>query len=211
MGREITRRSCPILRLVGAHRIGLPAGKFVGSVPFRRRYALMRNQSLTITVLTVGLVVAGCRQQSNTTPAGTSILQPALAAWQQGDRVGAVSNFVAADWSVGQLFAPDSILSLTETQFHAQVRGGVTKIGNIQAKSDQMIKELQTMKELTAAVAQAGRDAVATNDVALARRHFSSLHQFGTALDSSNSLAILRLDAQAIKRKAEKELATLPQ
>ena len=175
----------------------------------------MQFQPLTITVLTIGLAVVGCRKQGNTTPTATPVMQPALAAWQQGDRVGAVSNFVAADWSVGPLFASDSILSLTETQFRAQMQPVAVPwtviTGGIEAKSAQMIKELRAMKQLAAAVAQAGRDAAAANDVALARKHFSSLQRFGTALDSSNSLAILRLDAQAIKKKAEGELATLPQ
>jgi hypothetical protein len=122
---------------------------------------------------------------------------------------------VAADWSVGPLFASDSILSLTETRFRAQMQPiavpGTVITGGIEAKSDPMTKELRAMKQLAAAVAQAGRDAVASNDVALARRYFSSLQRFGTALDSSNSLAILRLDGQAIKKKAEVELATVPQ
>ena len=175
----------------------------------------MQFQPLTITVLTLGLAVVGCRKQVTTTAAAAPVTQPALAAWQQGDRVGAVSNFVAADWSVGPLFASDSILSLTETEFSGQVRPirmpGFVMTGGIEARRVQMTKELATMKQLAAAVAQAGRDAAASNDVALARRHFTSLQRFAAALDSSNSLAILRLDAQAIKKKAEGELRTLPQ
>jgi hypothetical protein len=176
----------------------------------------MQFQLLTIVLLALGLAGIGCHKQgATTTPTAVPAIQPALAAWQQGDRVGAVSNFVAADWSVGPLFASDSILSLTETRFRAQMQPiavpGTVITGGIEAKSDPMTKELRAMKQLAAAVAQAGRDAVASNDVALARRYFSSLQRFGTALDSSNSLAILRLDGQAIKKKAEVELATVPQ
>ena len=173
----------------------------------------MQFQSLTITVLTLGLAVVGCRKQTATTATAAPVAQSALTAWQQGDRAGAVSTFLTADWTAGPLFAPDSILSLTEAEFSAQVRPsrmpGFVRTGGIEATSVQMTKELATMKQLAAAVAQAGRDA-ATNDVALARRHFTSLQRFAAALDTTNSLSILRLDAQAIKKRAEKELATLP-
>ena len=174
----------------------------------------MHFQPLTITVLTLGLALVGCRKQAVTTATATPVAQPALAAWQQGDRTGAVSNFVTTDWSAGPLFAPDSILSLTEAEFSGRVKPripGFVRTGAIEAVRVQMTKELATMKQLAAAVAQAGRDAAATNDVALARKHFTSLQQFAAALDTTNSLSILRLDGQAIKKRAERELATLPQ
>lgn len=175
----------------------------------------MHFQPLTITVLTLGLALVGCRKQAVTAATSAPVAQPALAAWQQGDRAGAVSSFITADWSAGPLFAPDSILSLTEAEFSGRVRPvtmpGFVMTGGIEAVRVQMTKELATMKQLAAAVAQAGRDAAATNDVALARKHFTSLQQFAAALDTTNSLSILRLDGQAIKKRAERELATLPQ
>ena len=174
----------------------------------------MQFQPLTITLLTLGLAVVGCRKQPPTTATAASAAQPALTAWQQGDRAGAVSTFLTADWTAGPLFAPDSMLSLTEAEFSGQMRPlrmpGFMTTGGIEARRVQMTKELATMKQLAAAVAQAGRDAAATNDVASARKHFTSLQRFAAILDTTNSLAILRLDAQAIKRKADAELATLP-
>lgn len=174
----------------------------------------MQFQPLTITLLTLGLAVVGCRKQPPTTATAASAAQPALTAWQQGDRAGAVSTFLTADWTAGPLFAPDSMLSLTEAEFSGQMRPlrmpGFMTTGGIEARRVQMTKELATMKQLAAAVAQAGRDA-ATNDVALARRHFTSLQRFAAALDTTNSLGILRLDAQAIRKRAERELAALPQ
>jgi hypothetical protein len=167
---------------------------------------------LTVTVLT--LAVVGCRKQTATIVTATPVAQPALTAWLQGDRAGAVSNFLAADWTAGQLFAPDAILSLTEAEFSGQVKPvrmpGSVMTGGIEAVRVQMTKELATLKQLAATVAQAGRDAAATNDVALARKLFTSLQRFAAALDTTNSLRILRLDAQAIKKRADSELATLP-
>ena len=174
----------------------------------------MQFQPLIATVLTLGLAVVGCHKQTGTTATAAPVAQPALTAWQQGDRAGAVSRFLTADWTAGPLFAPDSILSLTEAEFAGRVKPGwipFVTTGRIKATTVQMTKDLGTMKQLAAAVAQAGRDAAATNDVTLARKYFTSLQRFATALDTTNALAILRLDAQAIRKRAESELATLPQ
>src|SRR6266511_554223 len=148
----------------------------------------MQFPPLIIVVMTAAVV--GCRKQI-TTPAAAPAIQPALAAWQRGDRAGAVGSFLTTDWSAGPIFAPNSVLSFTE------------------AVRVQMTKEIDTVKHLAAAVAQAGRDAAATNDVALARKHFASLQRFAAALDTTNSLAILRLVAQGISKKAAIESATL--
>ncbi len=142
--------------------------------------------------------------QSVTTPA----IQRALAAWQQGDNSAAVSYFLAADWNAGPIFAPESMLSLTESEFLSRVQpvDGRGLTPDIEARSEQMLKELRTVKELVAAVLQAGRDAAATNNAVLARDHFPSLQRFGAALDHHNSLNILRLEGQEIKKKADAEL-----
>lgn len=172
----------------------------------------MQFSLLTVTVLT--LAVVGCRKQTAPVVTATPVAQPALSAWLQGDRGGAVSNFLAADWTAGPLFAPDAILSLTEAEFSGQVKPGwmpgFFMKDRIEAARVQMTKEHATLKQLAAAVAQAGRDAAATNDVALARKHFTSLQRFAAAIDTSNSLRILRLDAQPIKKRADNALATLP-
>ncbi len=172
----------------------------------------MQFPPLIIVVMTAAVV--GCRKQI-TTPAAAPAIQPALAAWQRGDRAGAVGSFLTTDWSAGPIFAPNSVLSLTEAQFQAGARPitlpGTVLTGGTEAVRVQMTKEIDTVKHLAAAVAQAGRDAAATNDVALARKHFASLQRFAAALDTTNSLAILRLVAQGISKKAAIESATLPQ
>jgi hypothetical protein len=171
--------------------------------------------SQTLLVLVLGIAIVGCGKQPVSKVATTGAAQPALNAWQQGDRVSAISNFVAANWSTRPLFQPGTILSLTEAEFTGQAQParivGFVSTGNIEALQKQMMNELGPLKKLASAVAQAGRDAAASNDIALARKHFESLQQFGIALDTTNSLKILRLDGQAIKRKAEAELAQLTQ
>jgi len=175
--------------------------------------AASRMQFLLLTVTVLTLAVVGCRKQTPPVITATPVAQPALTAWLQGDRAGAVSNFLAADWTAGPLFAPDAILSLTETEFSRQVKpgwiSGFEHTARMEAAREQMFKELATLKQLAAAVAQAGRDAAATNDLTLARKHFTSLQRCAAALDTTNSLRILRLDAQAIKKRAGSELATL--
>jgi hypothetical protein len=138
-------------------------------------------------------------------------IQPALAAWQQGDKDGTVRNFLAADWRAGPIFAPESMLSLTESEYLSQMQPvpGFNVTRDMEAKGEQMLKELRTMKELVAAVTQAGREAAATNNTALARKHFYSLQRFGAALDHHQSLSVLRLEGRAIKKKAGVELQQL--
>ncbi len=171
-------------------------------------------QFLLLTVTALTLAVVGCRKQTAPVTTATPVAQPALTAWLQGDRAGGVSNFLAADWTARPLFAPDSFLSLTETEFSRQVKPGwipgFELTPRMEAARVQMTKELADLKQLAAAVAQAGRDAAATNDVTLARKHFTSLQRYAAALDTTNSLRILRLDAQAIMKRAVSDLATLP-
>jgi hypothetical protein len=128
-----------------------------------------------------------------------------MTAWQQGDKTAAVSSFVETDWSSRPLFASSSALSLTEDQFKALSNA------ERQAKSSEMIPQIDSLKQLAAAVAQAARDAAAKGDVAQARKYFTSLKQCGTALDTSNSLALVRLVGQGMKKRSDTEMSTLPQ
>jgi len=148
---------------------------------------------------------AAAEAKAGLSRAGLSAIQPALTAWQRGDKGGAVSNFLAADWSTSPIFAADSILSLTENEYLAQVRPspgrGVTR--EVEAKEAQLIRELNALKGLTAAVLQAGSEAAATNNAAVARQHFDALLRFGKALDQPDRLSLLRLEGRAIQKKAE--------
>jgi hypothetical protein len=160
-------------------------------------------------VLTVSLLLAGCGKKASpptsTPPGAAPVAQPAMTAWQQGDKSSAVSRFIETDWSTRPLFASDSTLSLSEDQFKA------LSDAERQAKSGEMMSQLDSLKKLAAAVAQAGRDAASKGDTAQARKQFTSLRQCGTALDSPDCLSLVQLVGKAFKKTGDTELAKIPQ
>jgi hypothetical protein len=167
----------------------------------------------------IGAGLMGCSKKSDssgnspspakgrqeTALATTPVMQPILAAWQQGDKSAAVSRFLEADWRARPLFTPRSALSLSEDQFKS------LSTGDREAKSGEIATQTGVLKQLASAVAQAGRDAAAKKDSALASKHFTSLKQCGEALDNPDSLAIVKLVGQGIKKMADTELAKLGQ
>jgi hypothetical protein len=160
------------------------------------------NAALAVSVLTIG-----CGKKtsppSSTSAVAAPVAQAAMTAWQQGDKSGAVTSFVETDWSHGPLFAANSTLSLSEDQFKALSNA------DRQAKSGEMISQLDSLKKLAAAVAQAGRDAASKGDTAQARKYFTSLKQCGTALDRPDCLRIVQLVGQALKKMADTELTKI--
>jgi len=177
------------------------------------------NNTIITGVMAAFFLMAGCgkKSSSSSSPAtppppqaeaassSSPISQPALSAWQQGDKAAAVGDFLAADWSARPLFAAGSALSLTEDQF--------TALGDAdrQAKSSEMTAQLDSFKRLAAAVAQAGRDAASKGDAAQARKYFTSLKQCGAALDSPDCLRLVQLVGQGMKTRADTELAKIGQ
>ena len=155
---------------------------------------------------------AGCSKNASSCGSTTSptaqadILQPALTAWQQGDKATAVSNFLAADWSGRPSSVSGSILSLTKDQYHA------LSDADRQAKSVQVTAQLKVLRDMTEhGVEQAGLDAASKGDSAQARKCFMSLKQCGTALDRPDVMQIVQLTGQAIKKIADKEMAKIGQ
>ena len=55
----------------------------------------------------------------------------------------------------------------------------------------------------------AGREAVSKKEVDLGRRHFVSLQQCGDALNTPETLAVVKLIGQAMKKMADAELVKL--
>jgi hypothetical protein len=158
-------------------------------------------------ILAVSLLAAGCGQQpvlpSSAPSAAAPVTQPAIAAWQQGDKTTAISSFVETDWNSGPLFSSSSALSLTEERFKALSNA------ERQAKSAEMLPQIDLLKQLAAAVARAGRDAASKGDTAQARKYFTALKQCGAALDTTNSLVLVRLFGQGLKKRADTEMSTL--
>ena len=123
----------------------------------------------------------------------------------QGDNSAAVSRFLETDWRARPLFSPGSTLGLSESQFVAlSYADREAKRGGVEAQAGEL-------KKLSLAVLQAGRDAAASNDSALALKYFTALKQFGEALESPDSLAIVKMLGSGMRRAAEKEMAKLKQ
>ena len=143
--------------------------------------------------------------QADAASSSSPVLEPALTAWERGDKATAVSSFLAADWSARPLFAAASTLGLSEAQFRA------LSDSDRQARSGEMMTQLDSLKKLASAVAGAGRDAASKGDVALARKYFTSLKECGTALDSPDCLDLVRLVGRSFKKLADTELAKIGQ
>jgi hypothetical protein len=154
------------------------------------------------------LLLAGCGQKANPTPTPSGILavsKPAMAAWEQGDYSGAIARFVETDWNANPLFASDCALSLSEGQFQA------LSAAERRAKTDEMMSQLNSLKQLGAAVAKAGREAASKGDSVLARKHFTSLQQCGAALERPERLKLAQLVGQALRRLADPEMGKRPE
>ena len=176
----------------------------------------MKNTTITV-IMAATILIAGCGKKSPSSSAtpppaqadavssSSPISQPALTAWQQGDKAAAVSSFLAADWSARPLFAADSPLSLTESQFAA------LSDADRQAKSGVLTAQLDSFKQLAAAVRQAGTDAASKGDMAQARKCFTSLKQCGTALTSPDCMQLVQLVGKAFVKMSDTGLAKIGQ
>ena len=123
--------------------------------------------------------------QQESAPAATSVMEPAMIAWRQGDKSLAVSRFVEANWSARPLFAPGSTLSLSEGQFMS------LPFSERNVKANDAINQVGDLKQLAQAVVQAGRDAAMKKDYAQARKYFTAVKQCGEALDGPDSLLLV--------------------
>jgi hypothetical protein len=177
----------------------------------------MKNVIITGVVAATVLIV-GCGKKdgslgSSATPptakadsaSSSPAAQPALTAWQQGNKAAAVSSFLAVDWSVRPLFAADSPLNLSENQFMA------LSVAEREAKSKDMLAQISSLKQMAQAVVQAGHDAVSKGDVAQARKFFTSLKQCGTALESPDCMQLVQLVGKAFVKMSDTELTKIGQ
>jgi hypothetical protein len=172
----------------------------------------MKNAIIT-GVMAATILIAGCGKKSpsiSTTPppaqadaASSPASHPVLAAWQQGDKAAAVTNFLATDWSIRPLFASGSILSLSEDQLKA------LSAADRKTQADKMMPQLLIFRDLVEAVEQVGKDAASKGDTAQARKCFVSLKQCGTALDSPDYTLLVRQIGQAIQKLSDKDSTQL--
>jgi major membrane immunogen (membrane-anchored lipoprotein) len=175
----------------------------------------MKNSSITV-IMAATILIAGCGKKSpnsSTPPPSTPAVaasaspaaQPALTAWQQGDKASAVSSFLAADWSSRPLFAADSSLNLSEGQFKA------LSVAERDAKSKEMMAQIATLKQMAQAVVQAGHEAISKGDTAQARKCFTALKQCGLALESPDGMQLVQLVGKAFVKMSDTESAKIGQ
>jgi hypothetical protein len=150
-----------------------------------------------------GALPSSPKRQRDIVPATNPAIQRVLTAWQEGDKSAAISRFLETDWSARPLFAPDSTFSLNEDQLKS------LPPADRQTRLSELSSQSHALTELAKTVRQAGRDAAAKKDSARARKHFDSLKQCGEAIESSDSLLIIKLMGKALKNMADTELAGL--
>jgi hypothetical protein len=176
---------------------------------------------LSVALFLLGMGLLGCNKKSETSatsslPTNSSasvaapVMGPIMKDWLSGNQAAAVSNFVQADWKARPLFPAGSRLNLTEDEFRSQIRSLFTP-ESVNAMGTNLYAEIDPMKRLAAAVGQAGQQAAAQHDYAKARKYFTALQQCGDALDGTNSLALVKMVGQGLKKRAETELSKLPQ
>ncbi|MGO8766381.1 MAG: RNA polymerase sigma factor [Limisphaerales bacterium] len=138
-------------------------------------------------------------------PVQSPVAEPAIRAWQQGNKAEAINQFLEADWSNRPLFDSNSALSLTEGQFAALSNA------DRQTKSTEMLSKLDMLKQLAAAVSPAGLDAAAKGDAVQARKCFTALNQCGAALSSPDCLQIVQMVGKALNKLSDADLAKVGQ
>jgi hypothetical protein len=171
---------------------------------------ILRTISCLALIFVAVTVITGCGKKdvapgNKATPAAVPVAQPAMAAWERGDKSEAIKNFLGADWSARPLFAASSTLSLSESQFKS------LSDADRQSRSTEMMSQLDAFKQMSAAVAQAGRDAAAKGDKDKARKCFEALKQSGAALEGPDCLSIVQLVGKSLKKTADAELSKLGQ
>lgn len=168
-------------------------------------------------IMAAAILLVGCDKQSSLSgeaaplateqrsaaPVAVPVAQPALTAWQQGDKTTSVSRFLEADWSAHPLFSASSPLGLSADQINA------LSAAEKEAKAGEMAAELGSLNALLVEVMQAGKAAAASGDTTQARKHFTALQQCGAALASPRYPAIVQSTGQGFEARAKAELTKM--
>lgn len=138
-----------------------------------------------------------------THPVQSPVTQPVLAAWQEGNHAEAIKLFVEADWSGRPTFPRSMAVSLSDDQL------GALQPADHQLKTKELSAQLDLIKQLVNAVAQAGRDTAADGNIALAQRCFTSLKEFGAALQGPDHPGAVQLVGRVSENIGKNELAKI--
>jgi hypothetical protein len=164
--------------------------------------------TFVIGILTTIMLLGSPASRADTGPAAARdtvppVTQPILTAWQEGDKARAISDFCNADWHARPIFAPGLALSLSEAQLKTLPEEDRA------LKSREIPAQLDLLKQLATAVAQAGREAAALGDTNQAGKCFGSLKACGSALNRPEYLRLVQQTGQVMKRMGELALARL--
>lgn len=133
----------------------------------------------------------------------TPVIQPILTVWQEGHRDEAVNNFLEANWNARPIFPAAMALGLTDNQMK-----GLPNTDR-QLKTNEMMAQLELVKQLVTAVSDAAQEAVSKGDTARARKCYLSLNQFGVALDNPANQPHVKWLGQVARNMAKLGLAKL--
>lgn len=131
------------------------------------------------------------------------VSQPMLAAWQEGDHARAIYLFIEADWSGRPTFPRSMALNLTEDQFGALIAT------DHELRSRELSAQLDLIKQIVNAVAQAGRDTAAAGKIDAAEKCFTALKEFGAALQSPDRLQAVQTVGRVSENIGKNELAKI--
>lgn len=131
------------------------------------------------------------------------VIQPILTAWQEGHRSEAVDLFVRANWADRPILPAGMVLNMTEAGFKS------LSDSERQLRGNEMIAQLDLVKQLASAVSNAGQNAASTGDTGRARQCYGALKQFGAAIDDPKALPLLKMVGQVSIKMADRGLASL--
>ena len=140
---------------------------------------------------------------SSVAQVATPVIQPILTVWQQGHTSEAVDLFVHANWAGRPIFPAGMVLGMTEAEFKS------LPDSDRQLRGDEMMTQLNMMKQLATVVSNAGQDAASKGDADRARQCYGALKQFGLALDDPKALLMLKMVGQVSVKMADRGLASL--
>jgi hypothetical protein len=134
-------------------------------------------------------------------PAGTAAaiqatpLEQALARWKQGDKGGAVEQFLNIDWKATPVVSPNSPLAKKEKDLPTMSESARQKL------MQEVMPWLQDLKQLAGAVRDKASSEEPKNPTA-ARAYLAKIAECGAALDKPEALRIVQLTAQALRKMA---------
>ena len=179
------------------------AALFLGGCGKKDQPAGRGAQNSQVVTDSVSANAAAMPATHATVSVSTPVLQPILTAWQEGHTEEAVELFAKADWSARPIFPQGMAVGLNEAQFKAM------SDADRQLRNNEMLAQLDVLKQLATAVNAAGDQAASKGDNLRARQCYESLKQFGAALSNPQAQQLLQMVGQVSRNMGEQGLGRL--